>query len=323
MPIYKSYISKFLVNKYSIIYYQIIDRALSENRKKTNPKLITHVYYELHHILPRSIYPEFINLKKYKWNGVLLTAREHFIAHKLLVRICSTDVAKAKMLHAVMYFITSNKDNRIIVTSREYEWYKEQAAKAHSLLITGKYIKEKASSYGKKWYTNLTTGQSMQYLPTEAPTGWKLGRGSFTKENNSVSGTKWYHDPLTGEKGMYKVGEEPADWIKGRGNLSSKGKASYYNPNTGETRRFNPGEEPKGWVSGNLSIRGRIVSEKTKQKIKFKSINQTVRSKGLPKPVMCEGVYYKSLAEANKAYGANLTYRLYSDTFPDFYFVDP
>lgn len=322
MPIYKSYISKFLVNKYSIIYYRIIDRALSENRKKTNPKLITHNYYELHHILPRSVYPEFVNLKKYKWNGVLLTAREHFIAHKLLVRICSTDVAKAKMLHAVMYFITSNKDNRIIVTSREYEYYKEQAAKAHSLLITGKYIKEKASSYGKKWYTNSTTGKSMQYLLTEVPDGWELGRGSFTKENNSVGGTKWYHNPCTGENGMYKQGEEPANWIKGRGGLSSKGKASYYNPKSGETKRFIPGKEPVGWLAGNYKLRGREISKETIEKVKIGNIAFNNRSSSKPRPVMCNGIKFKSVREAKRVLKFDVTTRLNSDYFSDYYYID-
>lgn len=319
--IYKSHISKFLKNNYSTIYYQIIDRALVENRKKTKPDSSDHIYYELHHILPRSIYPEFVNLKAHKWNGVLLTAREHFICHKLLVRMASTDVRKAKMLQAVMYLITSNND-KITITSREYEWYRTRSAIAHSVLITGKYTKEKASSYGKKWYSNLTTGQSMQYLPSEMPDGWTIGRAAFKKENNSVTGTKWYHDPATGDNGMFKDGKAPVSWIKGRGGIKSKGKASYYNLTTGETKRFLPGQEPNGWLSGNLSIRGRIISNHTKQKIRFKSLNQKVRSKGLPKPVMCEGVYYNSLAEANKAYGANLTYRLYSDTFPNFYFLD-
>lgn len=319
MPIYKSHISKFLVNKYSKIYYQIIDRALSENRKKTKPNLTLHVYYELHHILPRSVYPEFVNFKKYKWNGVLLTAREHFVAHKLLVRICSTDVAKAKMLHAVMYLITSNKDNRIIVTSREYEWYREQAASAHSLLISGKYAGKKASSYGKKWYSNLTTGQNMQYLPSEVPPGWELGRKAFTKGNNSVGGTKWFHNPTTGEKGMYKPGEEPIDWIKGRGNLLSRGKATYYDPGTGETRRFIPGQEPSEWLSGNYKLRGKKYN-----KNRCKNISEGLKNSSNVKKrkVMCAGILYNSIREAGRELKVDIHYRCNSDKFPDYYFID-
>ena len=39
------------------------------------------MYYEAHHILPRCLFPEFI---KDTENIVLLTAREHFLAHKML-----------------------------------------------------------------------------------------------------------------------------------------------------------------------------------------------------------------------------------------------
>ena len=322
MSIYRAYTSKFLVNKYSKTYYQIIDRAIFENRKKTKPTYASHVYYELHHVLPRSVYPEFINLKKYKWNGVLLTAREHFIAHKLLVRMMSTDIAKAKMLHAVMYFITSNKDNRMVITSREYEYYRSRAAEAHSLLISEKYVQEKASSYGKKWYTNPDTGRSMQYVPESVPQGYILGRKSFTKENNSVGGTKWYHSVLINKQGMYKPGEEPTGWIKGRLPLPSRGKGVYYNQETGETRRFKSNEVPPGWLPGNFKLRGRNISDKTRKKLQESNKLQTVRSKGLPRAVMCNGQYFASIAEANRVLNFNVTTRLYSSRFPDFYFVE-
>lgn len=71
--------------KYSRWYLNIIFKAKSEKRKKLkkkdNPQ---YIYYENHHILPRSIFPQYINLKSNSWNGVLLTAREHFICHALV-----------------------------------------------------------------------------------------------------------------------------------------------------------------------------------------------------------------------------------------------
>jgi hypothetical protein len=44
------------------------------------------MYYESHHILPKSLYPEYKNLKEHPSNGVLLIAREHFICHILLMK---------------------------------------------------------------------------------------------------------------------------------------------------------------------------------------------------------------------------------------------
>ncbi len=58
--------------KYLRCYYNIINRAFLEKRKKGE------VYYEKHHIKPRSLY------KKSKL--VLLTPREHYIVHFLLYK---------------------------------------------------------------------------------------------------------------------------------------------------------------------------------------------------------------------------------------------
>lgn len=65
---------------YQRIYDQIIDQAKKEQRKKGQG-----VYYENHHIVPRS---EGGSNKKE--NLVLLTAKEHYIAHLLLYTISAT-----------------------------------------------------------------------------------------------------------------------------------------------------------------------------------------------------------------------------------------
>ena len=54
-------------------YDNIILKARKENRKKYKG-----IYYENHHIVPRCVGGD--NSKE---NKVLLTAREHFIVHKL------------------------------------------------------------------------------------------------------------------------------------------------------------------------------------------------------------------------------------------------
>ena len=41
----------------------------------------------LHHILPRAIYPEYANLKKYPENGVILSNDNHYLAHAILHKI--------------------------------------------------------------------------------------------------------------------------------------------------------------------------------------------------------------------------------------------
>lgn len=62
---------------YHKIYQNIIDKAISLNRSKKES-----TYYENHHIIPRCI-----GGNDDKDNLVLLTAKEHFISHLLLVKI--------------------------------------------------------------------------------------------------------------------------------------------------------------------------------------------------------------------------------------------
>ena len=64
---------------YTNIYEKIIEKAKSENRK-----LKCGIYYEKHHIKPKSL---FKDLTKDPNNIVLLTAKEHFICHMLLEKI--------------------------------------------------------------------------------------------------------------------------------------------------------------------------------------------------------------------------------------------
>ncbi|AKF13320.1 MobE homing endonuclease [Sinorhizobium phage phiN3] len=66
-------------SKHTTWYFQIIDRAKSETRSKGGS-----VYFEEHHIIPSALggNDETSNL-------ILLTAREHFIAHWLLIKMVS------------------------------------------------------------------------------------------------------------------------------------------------------------------------------------------------------------------------------------------
>lgn len=62
---------------YQLIYNNIINNALTSNRSKGKD-----VYYERHHIIPKCL-----GGTNDKDNLVNLTAREHFIAHRLLCKI--------------------------------------------------------------------------------------------------------------------------------------------------------------------------------------------------------------------------------------------
>lgn len=64
---------------YLRIYNELIEKRKKEILSKENCD-----YFEIHHIKPRSIYPDLVNDKE---NLVALTAKEHYFAHHLLKEI--------------------------------------------------------------------------------------------------------------------------------------------------------------------------------------------------------------------------------------------
>jgi len=118
----------FLENKYSKFYFDIINKAKSQNRIKLNRSNINYVYYEKHHILPKSLFPELATSKD---NLVLLTAREHFICHLLLVKM-TTGINKNRMMSAVTRFqqVCRNQKNYRNFNSYEYAKIREYSISA-------------------------------------------------------------------------------------------------------------------------------------------------------------------------------------------------
>lgn len=129
---------------YQKIHDAIINRAKLENRQKN-----TNIYYEQHHIIPRCL-----GGTDEKSNLVLLTAKEHFIIHKLL---CEIYPLNRKLSYA--YWLFANKINgkgqlrEYRVSSREYERLKCKIANQSSEQNKGrKYsddVKQKMSELKK------------------------------------------------------------------------------------------------------------------------------------------------------------------------------
>ena len=106
--------NKILHNKYSKWYFDIVKNARNLNRIKSK-----HTYYELHHILPKSVFPDYSSLKTNEWNGVLLTPKEHFICHYLLTKMFDDKFYIIKMQRALHGM--SQKTNHSKLTAKQYE----------------------------------------------------------------------------------------------------------------------------------------------------------------------------------------------------------
>lgn len=121
----------FINNKYSKMYFNIIEKAIKENRVKLPVSDTNFIYYESHHIIPRS-------LGGNKEQVAILTAKEHFICHLLLCKM-TTGKARSKMLHALkcMQEMKGKEHSQQRYSSKLYQKLKEEICKAMSDLRTG------------------------------------------------------------------------------------------------------------------------------------------------------------------------------------------
>jgi hypothetical protein len=147
------------------VYQSIIENAKSLNRikfKKTNKY---YIYYEKHHIIPKCL-----GGNNDKENLVLLTAREHYICHKLLTYMYRDNKSLVYAFHRMTFDKISNRK----ISSRDYAYEKEifnlipmfksqetkeKFSKARKGKSYDEFYKEK-SSYMKNKRKDQTTGKN-------------------------------------------------------------------------------------------------------------------------------------------------------------------
>lgn len=111
-------IENLLSNRYSKIYYNIINKAISDNRTKGD------TYYERHHIIPRAL-----GGLDYSYNLVLLTAREHYICHWLLIKMVRPGLIY-KMQFAFFRMCSVGRGQKRTITSAQYDIAKKHNSAA-------------------------------------------------------------------------------------------------------------------------------------------------------------------------------------------------
>lgn len=131
----------FEENKYTKIYFNIIDNAKLTPRQKQ-----TGNYFEKHHIIPRCLGGD--NTKN---NLILLTAREHFICHILLTKMIQKhSIHWRKVVYAAVNMIRISPNQHRYFNSRLYDIARKYVGELTSISQSG----DKNSQYGKIWVSH-------------------------------------------------------------------------------------------------------------------------------------------------------------------------
>jgi hypothetical protein len=199
----------FIANRYTHIYFSIIENA----RSRVLPK---DQYKETHHIIPRSLGGD-----NSSDNLVDLTAREHFICHKLLVRMTEGE-SRGKMAFALV-LMSGKRGSKIYNSTRKL--LAERTSQLHTgkspitngivdktlfkdeLMPDGFYYgfspatikKHGDGNKGKRWITN----GSASYQPKNdiLPEGFYYGLAEYHKKkvSEALSGSG---NPMHGKFGI-------------------------------------------------------------------------------------------------------------------------
>ncbi len=224
-----------LQNKYTRIYYQIIDRAV--------PRTLVG-YKEKHHIIPQSLGGSNDNS-----NLVHLTAREHFICHWLLTKMTESD-DRAKMVYALrMMSVTNEHQQRYItqITARVYESYRKEHAVNHSKIMSGRTAKNKGRAMSEEQKKKLSIAASGKKYSTE----------TIAKRVAKILGTK-RSDETKSKMSAASMG-------KLKGPQSEEHKLAISLSSKGIKKTKSHGENVAKANIGNISINKDGVEKKVKQ----------------------------------------------------------
>lgn len=168
--------------KYTHTYHKIVEMSTKKNRVKTN-----EVYYEKHHIVPKSL-----GGGNEKENLVLLTPREHFLVHWLLTKMVIDQDHKRKMHNAFYRLSHSSKfNNKRKLTPRQYEICRLSNAKAQ---LGKKYSKEtreqRSKSITESWKNAEERKKKLRERSIRLQTGVQKSQSVRDKISKKLTGVK-------------------------------------------------------------------------------------------------------------------------------------
>lgn len=216
------------------VYNTIIENAKFENRLKLKKNQEGYIYYEKHHILPRCL-----NGSDEEENLVLLTAKEHYICHKLLTYIYKGNRKIALAFHKMSF----SKKEEYRPSSRDYAYARE--------LIN--YIPFSEETIKKLSKASKGKNNPMYGVPSPNK-GKKLSEKTKQKMREAALGEKNHQ--------WGKKGELSPNWRK---EFSEK---SLQNMRIAQKKRFS--------IKENHPQFGKHLSEETKNKIRKSLIKKNI-----------------------------------------------
>ena len=226
----------FIDNKYTRTYYKIIENS----KPQRDLPLI-----EKHHIIPRSF-----GGSDEIYNIAVLSPKEHYVCHRLLIKMCKTAKQRNKMKYALWCMVNgAGHQPRVCPTGTVYQKIRESVSKVRSQKMQGEnnpFYGKKHSPERIKWFTDNNPakrpevqakmrGKRPHVKPHNYYTGWD--ENTKKKISDSLKGHKISDDTRKKLKDahkdlvwVYKDGMKPKQihkpelkiyleegWVRGRG----------------------------------------------------------------------------------------------------------
>lgn len=239
--IFKVSINDHYTKRYLKLIQHFKNRCINLENKK----------YFKHHILPKSLFPQYRNLRISDWNLCKVTAREHFILHRILSKAVG-----GSMIFA-FHLMCHKKDYSENVNSRLYEVMINDFSKEISRRMQGNIPWNKGLKMSEEHYAKLLEAIKNRDISGDKNPNYSNYWSDEQKNNLSLKAIERWSDPNFKEK---QIGV----------NHPMYGKRGENNPNYG---RCTP-EETKKKISE--SLKGRKLPEEQKLAI-------SKSSKGKPK----------------------------------------
>ena len=255
----------FIKNKFYNEYYNIINEACKLNRVKLPKNNPNYVYYESHHIIPRSL-----NGSNVPNNLVLLTPQEHYRCHELLPMFTKGN-DRTKMIYA--WNLMSRIKDKVI----DKEIYAKLKIEHSNNISNDKERSRKISESNKNKILSYEHKKKLSNA-RKLITGWN----HTTETKLKMSKNHW----LKGTKGKTQHSEESKIKMS-----KTRKKLKWYN-NGQKNIRINPEIKiPKGYKPGRINQKST-----TKNYTKWTNGTKNITlKKGLSPP---EG-YYRGITILN------------------------